>query len=239
MPKSPNVRHHWRRASDFRMVNSTVSRRPVRTGGSAILFGRKPGIGIELEESAFRAGEGPDRYSSQSGCLRARPKRLLRLACLPAGDQNRAVGIIRNEPLNHVTLAFGTPQFVVSHGPIAYLGVVARANIMACPFWNVRWSAERCLSDRLEYTAPNGPGARAGACPSGLPIPGRAAPPENVRQVLAQLSNRWVCVCRYCLAYWQHRQASVLAVQPTVCHSLRWGACLLVNPSNPAFDPGF
>ena len=77
-------------------------------------LGRKPGTGIELEESTFRAGEGPDRYSFQSGRLRAGPERLLRLACLPTGDENRAIGIIGHEPLNHVTLAFWTLQFVVS-----------------------------------------------------------------------------------------------------------------------------
>ena len=84
-------------------------------------LGRKPGTSIKLEESAFRTGEGPDRHSLQSGRLRAGPERLLRLACLPAGDENRAVGIIRHEPLNHVTLAFWALQFFISHGPVAYL----------------------------------------------------------------------------------------------------------------------
>src|SRR4051812_921134 len=89
--------------------------------GSAISSGRKSWIRVELQESTVLTTERSDRYAFQHGRLRPGPKRLFRLAFVPARYESRALRIIRHKPLNHLAFAFRALQFVVSHGPFILL----------------------------------------------------------------------------------------------------------------------
>ena len=73
-------------------------------------------IRVELQEPTFLTTEGSNwnTFSRRRFCCG--PKRLLRLARVPALDKNAGVGIIRHKALDHFAFAFWALQFFVSHG---------------------------------------------------------------------------------------------------------------------------
>jgi hypothetical protein len=149
-------------------VSSAVGRGWWRVG-SAISLGRECGIRIELQKPTFPTAEGSDRHTFKQGCLCPRPKRLLRLAFVPAPDESHAVGIVRHEPLNHLTVAFWTLQIVCCHGRAVYPGPNREPLYLPVAFGTP--AVSRALRS---------------ATPSAEPRAGVAA-----RGYLAELSVRW------------------------------------------------